>query len=120
MHIIIWVTAGYWVGHMAENQFRVGLVCVEWRLRAVDGRSEGLMPQDLMERVAAAGKEFFGFSQSSEFTDQNNPLSEIISARVSAARWLTRERAGFEVRDYDLPIMAVYVLSRRPKARISV
>ena len=91
---------------MAENQFRVGLVRVE---RAVKERlsmaeSEGLMPQDLINAkpVAAAVKEFFGSSQLSQFMDQNNPLSEIThKRRVSALGpgGLTRERAGFEVRD---------------------
>ncbi len=94
------------VGEMAENQFRVGLVRVE---RAVRERlslaeSEGLMPQDLINAkpVAAAIKEFFGSSQLSQFMDQNNPLSEIThKRRVSALGpgGLTRERAGFEVRD---------------------
>ncbi|KXU36114.1 DNA-directed RNA polymerase subunit beta [Ventosimonas gracilis] len=94
------------VGEMAENQFRIGLVRVE---RAVKERlsmaeSEGLMPQDLINAkpVAAAVKEFFGSSQLSQFMDQNNPLSEIThKRRVSALGpgGLTRERAGFEVRD---------------------
>ena len=94
------------VGEMAENQFRVGLVRVE---RAVKERlsiaeSEGLMPQELINAkpVSAAIKEFFGSSQLSQFMDQNNPLSEIThKRRVSALGpgGLTRERAGFEVRD---------------------
>ena len=94
------------VGEMAENQFRIGLVRVE---RAVKERlsvaeSEGLMPQDMVNAkpVAAAMKEFFGSSQLSQFMDQNNPLSEIThKRRVSALGpgGLTRERAGFEVRD---------------------
>jgi len=94
------------VGEMAENQFRIGLVRVE---RAVKERlsvaeSEGLMPQDLVNAkpVAAAMKEFFGSSQLSQFMDQNNPLSEVThKRRVSALGpgGLTRERAGFEVRD---------------------
>lgn len=94
------------VGEMAENQFRVGLVRVE---RAVKERlsmaeSEGLMPQDLINAkpVSAAIKEFFGSSQLSQFMDQNNPLSEVThKRRVSALGpgGLTRERAGFEVRD---------------------
>ena len=94
------------VGEMAENQFRVGLVLVE---RAVKERlsmaeSEGLMPQDLINAkpVSAAVKEFFGSSQLSQFMDQNNPLSEVThKRRVSALGpgGLTRERAGFEVRD---------------------
>lgn len=94
------------VGEMAENQFRVGLVRVE---RAVKDRlslveSENLMPQDLINAkpVSAVIKEFFGSSQLSQFMDQNNPLSEIThKRRVSALGpgGLTRERAGFEVRD---------------------
>jgi DNA-directed RNA polymerase subunit beta len=94
------------VGEMAENQFRVGLVRVE---RAVRERfsmaeSEGLMPQDLINAkpVAAAMKEFFGSSQLSQFMDQNNPLSEVTHKRRISALGpggLTRERAGFEVRD---------------------
>ncbi len=94
------------VGEMTENQFRVGLVRVE---RAVKERlgsaeSDNLSPQDLINSkpVAAAIKEFFGSSQLSQFMDQNNPLSEIThKRRVSALGpgGLTRERAGFEVRD---------------------
>lgn len=94
------------VGEMSENQFRVGLVRVE---RAVRERlslaeSEGLMPQDLINAkpVAAAVKEFFGSSQLSQFMDQNNPLSEVTHKRRISALGpggLTRERAGFEVRD---------------------
>jgi DNA-directed RNA polymerase subunit beta len=94
------------VGEMAENAFRIGLVRVE---RAVKERltiaeSEGLGPQDMINAkpVAAAVKEFFGSSQLSQFMDQNNPLSEVThKRRVSALGpgGLTRERAGFEVRD---------------------
>ena len=94
------------VGEMAENAFRVGLVRVERgvkeRLTLAD--TEGLMPQEMINAkpVAAAVKEFFGSSQLSQFMDQNNPLSEIThKRRVSALGpgGLTRERAGFEVRD---------------------
>jgi len=94
------------VGEMAENQFRVGLVRVE---RAVKERlgladSEGLMPQEIINAkpVSAVVKEFFGSSQLSQFMDQNNPLSEITHKRRISALGpggLTRERAGFEVRD---------------------
>jgi DNA-directed RNA polymerase subunit beta len=94
------------VGEMAENAFRVGLARVE---RAVKERltlaeSEGLMPQEMINAkpVSAAIKEFFGSSQLSQFMDQNNPLSEVThKRRVSALGpgGLTRERAGFEVRD---------------------
>ncbi|AJQ97598.1 DNA-directed RNA polymerase subunit beta [Gynuella sunshinyii] len=94
------------VGEMAENQFRVGLVRVERavRERLSMAESEGLMPQDLINAkpVAAAVKEFFGSSQLSQFMDQNNPLSEVThKRRVSALGpgGLTRDRAGFEVRD---------------------
>lgn len=94
------------VGEMTENQFRLGLIRVE---RAVKERvsvaeSENLMPHDLINAkpVSAAIKEFFGSSQLSQFMDQNNPLSEVThKRRVSALGpgGLTRERAGFEVRD---------------------
>jgi DNA-directed RNA polymerase subunit beta len=94
------------VGEMTENQFRVGLVRVD---RAVKDRLsladiENLMPQDLVNAkpVSAAIKEFFGSSQLSQFMDQNNPLSEITHKRRISALGpggLTRERAGFEVRD---------------------
>ncbi|GAP65681.1 DNA-directed RNA polymerase [Mizugakiibacter sediminis] len=94
------------VGEMAENVFRIGLVRVE---RAVKERlslaeADNLGPQDLINAkpVAAAIKEFFGSSQLSQFMDQNNPLSEVThKRRVSALGpgGLTRERAGFEVRD---------------------
>ena len=94
------------VGELVENQFRSGLARVE---RAVKERlnqaeSEGLMPTDLINAkpVSAAIKEFFGSSQLSQFMDQTNPLSEIThKRRVSALGpgGLTRERAGFEVRD---------------------
>jgi len=94
------------VGEMAENAFRIGLVRVE---RAVKERltlaeSEPIMPQEMINAkpVAAAVKEFFGSSQLSQFMDQNNTLSEVThKRRVSALGpgGLTRERAGFEVRD---------------------
>ena len=94
------------VGEMAENAFRIGLVRVE---RAVKERltlaeSEGLMPKEMINAkpVSAAVKEFFGSSQLSQFMDQQNPLSEVThKRRVSALGpgGLTRERAGFEVRD---------------------
>ena len=94
------------VGEMTENVFRVGLVRVERAVRERLGlaESEGLTPQDLINAkpVAAAIKEFFGSSQLSQFMDQNNPLSEVThKRRVSALGpgGLTRERAGFEVRD---------------------
>ncbi|MGH8073447.1 MAG: DNA-directed RNA polymerase subunit beta, partial [Lysobacter sp.] len=94
------------VGEMAENVFRVGLVRVERavRERLTMAEADGLTPQELINAkpVAAAVKEFFGSSQLSQFMDQNNPLSEVThKRRVSALGpgGLTRERAGFEVRD---------------------
>ena len=94
------------VGEMAENTFRVGLVRVERavRERLTMAEADGLTPQELINAkpVAAAVKEFFGSSQLSQFMDQNNPLSEVThKRRVSALGpgGLTRERAGFEVRD---------------------
>jgi len=94
------------VGEMTENVFRVGVVRVERavRERLSVAESEDLSPQELINAkpVAAAVKEFFGSSQLSQFMDQNNPLSEVThKRRVSALGpgGLTRERAGFEVRD---------------------
>ena len=94
------------VGEMTANQFRVGLIRVERavRERLSNAEADELGPQDLINAkpVTAAIKEFFGSSQLSQFMDQNNPLSEIThKRRVSALGpgGLTRERAGFEVRD---------------------
>ena len=94
------------VGEMAENAFRVGLVRVERAVkeRLTQAEADELMPQEMINAkpVAAAVKEFFGSSQLSQFMDQNNPLSEVThKRRVSALGpgGLTRERAGFEVRD---------------------
>ncbi len=94
------------VGELVENQFRVGLVRME---RAIRERMslqeiETLMPHDLINAkpVSAAIKEFFGSSQLSQFMDQTNPLSEVTHKRRLSALGpggLTRERAGFEVRD---------------------
>ena len=94
------------VGEMAENQFRIGLVRVE---RAVKerlslGDLDAVTPQDLINAkpISAAVREFFGSSQLSQFMDQNNPLSEVTHKRRISALGpggLTRERAGFEVRD---------------------
>ena len=94
------------VGELVENQFRIGLVRME---RAVKERMslqdvETLMPQELVnyKPVSAALKEFFGSSQLSQFMDQTNPLSEVTHKRRLSALGpggLTRERAGFEVRD---------------------
>ncbi|MBE2895176.1 DNA-directed RNA polymerase subunit beta [Spirabiliibacterium falconis] len=94
------------VGEMAENQFRIGLVRVERavRERLSMGDLDGVTPQDLINAkpISAAVKEFFGSSQLSQFMDQNNPLSEVTHKRRISALGpggLTRERAGFEVRD---------------------
>ena len=94
------------VGELLENQFRVGLVRME---RAIKERMsvqeiETLMPHDLVNAkpVAAVVKEFFGSSALSQFMDQTNPLSEVTNKRRLSALGpggLTRERAGFEVRD---------------------
>src|SRR3979411_3299283 len=94
------------VGELAESRFRAGLVGVERAVkeRLSQAESETLMPHDLINAkpISAAIKEFFGSSQLSQFMDQTNPLSEIThKRRVSALGpgGLTRERAGFEVRD---------------------
>ncbi|OQM74417.1 DNA-directed RNA polymerase subunit beta [Manganibacter manganicus] len=94
------------VGELMENQYRVGLLRME---RAIKERMSSIeidtvMPQDLINAkpAAAAVREFFGSSQLSQFMDQNNPLSEITHKRRLSALGpggLTRERAGFEVRD---------------------
>src|ERR1700737_239075 len=94
------------VGELAENQFRAGLVRVERAVKERLGQAESeiLMPHDLINSkpISSAIREFFGSSQLSQFMDQTNPLSEIThKRRVSALGpgGLTRERAGFEVRD---------------------
>src|SRR5438034_264158 len=94
------------VGELAENQFRAGLVRVERAVKERLGQaeSENLLPHDLINAkpISAAIKEFFGSSQLSQFMDQTNPLSEITHKRRVSALGpgrLTRERAGFEVRD---------------------
>ena len=94
------------VGEMTENAFRVGLVRVERAVkeRLAQAEADNLQPQDMINAkpVAAAVKEFFGSSQLSQFRDQNNPLSEVTHKRRISALGpggLTRERAGFEVRD---------------------
>src|SRR5512143_1107826 len=94
------------VGELAENQFRSGLARIEKAVKERLGQAEAepLMPHDLINSkpISAALKEFFGASQLSQFMDQTNPLSEIThKRRVSALGpgGLTRERAGFEVRD---------------------
>ena len=94
------------VGELMENQYRVGLLRME---RAIKERMSSveidtIMPQDLINAkpAAAAVREFFGSSQLSQFMDQTNPLSEVTHKRRLSALGpggLTRERAGFEVRD---------------------
>jgi DNA-directed RNA polymerase beta subunit len=94
------------VGELMENQYRLGLLRME---RAIKERMSSVeidtvMPQDLINAkpAAAAVREFFGSSQLSQFMDQTNPLSEITHKRRLSALGpggLTRERAGFEVRD---------------------
>lgn len=94
------------VGELVENQFRAGLSRVDRavRERLAQAESENLMPRDLINAkpVSAALREFFGSSQLSQFMDQTNPLAEITHKRRISALGpggLTRERAGFEVRD---------------------
>ena len=94
------------VGEMVSNQYRIGLIRVERavRERLATAEADDLGPQDLINAkpVSAAVKEFFGSSQLSQFMDQNNPLSEVSHKRRISALGpggLTRERAGFEVRD---------------------
>lgn len=95
------------VGEMVQNQFRLGLVRIE---RSIKDKLGNLEPEDMPSHiinpkpVSAAIREFFGTSQLSQFMDQNNPLSEITHKRRISALGpggLTRERAGFEVRDVN-------------------
>ncbi|MEO1505343.1 MAG: DNA-directed RNA polymerase subunit beta, partial [Pseudomonadota bacterium] len=94
------------VGELMENQYRVGLLRMERAIKERMGAVEidTVMPQDLINAkpAAAAVREFFGSSQLSQFMDQTNPLSEVTHKRRLSALGpggLTRERAGFEVRD---------------------
>jgi DNA-directed RNA polymerase subunit beta len=96
------------VGELIENQYRIGLVRMERAVRERMGMQDidTLVPQDLInyKPVAAVVKEFFGSSQLSQFMDQTNPLSEITHKRRLSALGpggLTRDRAGFEVRDVN-------------------
>ena len=96
------------VGELIENQFRIGLVRMERAIKDRMGMQDidTLVPQDLVsyKPVAAVVKEFFGASQLSQFMDQTNPLSEITHKRRLSALGpggLTRDRAGFEVRDVN-------------------
>jgi len=94
------------VGELMQNQYRIGLLrmerAIKERMQSVD--IETVMPHDLINAKPAAAvvREFFGSSQLSQFMDQTNPLSEITHKRRLSALGpggLTRERAGFEVRD---------------------
>ena len=115
------------VGELMENQYRVGLLRME---RAIKERMSSIeidtvMPQDLINAkpAAAAVREFFGSSQLSQFMDQTNPLSEITHKRRLSALGpggLTRERAGFEVRDVHADALRPYLPDRdagRPEHR---
>ena len=114
------------VGELVENQFRIGLVRME---RAIKERMslqdiETLMPQELVNYKPASAviKEFFGSSQLSQFMDQTNPLSEIAHKRRLSALGpggLTRERAGFEVRDVHPTHYGRVCRSKRRRGRIS-
>jgi DNA-directed RNA polymerase subunit beta len=109
-----------------ENQYRIGLLrmerAIKERMSSVD--IDTVMPQDLINAkpAAAAVREFFGSSQLSQFMDQTNPLSEVTHKRRLGAGpgGLTRERAGFEVRDVHRRTTAASARSRRRKARTSV
>ncbi len=113
------------VGELVENQFRIGLVRME---RAIKERMslqdiETLMPQELVNYKPASAviKEFFGSSQLSQFMDQTNPLSEIAHKRRLSALGpggLTRERAGFEVRDVHPTHYGRVCPIETPKGRI--
>ena len=115
------------VGELAENQYRTGLARIEKAVKERLGQAEQepLMPHDLINSkpISAALKEFFGASQLSQFMDQTNPLSEIThKRRVSALGpgGLTRERAGFEVRDVHVDPLRPRVPDRnagRPEHR---
>src|SRR6201986_2782461 len=95
------------VGELLENQFRIGLVRMERAIKekmSIQQEMQTTMPRDLINAkpVTAAVREFFGSSQLSQFMDQTNPLSEITHKRRLSALGpggLSRERAGFEVRD---------------------
>ena len=115
------------VGELMENQYRVGLLRMERAIRERMSSVEidTVMPHDLINAkpAAAAVREFFGSSQLSQFMDQTNPLSEITHKRRLSALGpggLTRERAGFEVRDVHPHIMDEFVPLRRLRAQILV
>ena len=115
------------VGELMENQYRIGLLrmerAIKERMSSVD--IDTVMPQDLINAkpAAAAVREFFGSSQLSQFMDQTNPLSEITHKRRLSALGpggLTRERAGFEVRDVHTDPLRPHLSDRdagRPEYR---
>ena len=114
------------VGELMENQYRVGLLRMERAIRERMGSVDidTVMPHDLINAkpAAAAVREFFGSSQLSQFMDQTNPLSEVTHKRRLSALGpggLTRERAGFEVRDVHPTHYGRICRSKRRKARIS-
>jgi DNA-directed RNA polymerase subunit beta len=116
------------VGELVENQFRIGLLRMERVIREKMSsllEIESTMPQDLINAkpITTSFKDFFGTSQLSQFMDQTNPLSEIThKRRVSALGpgGLTRERAGFEVRDVHPTHYGESVLLKLPKDQILV
>ncbi len=115
------------VGELLENQFRIGLVRMERAIKekmSVYQEMATAMPHDLINAkpVMASIREFFGSSQLSQFMDQTNPLSEITHKRRLSALGpggLSRERAGFEVRDVHPTTTDASAPSRRPKVRTS-
>ena len=115
------------VGELLQNQYRIGLSRMERvvRERMTTQDMENISPQSLIniKPVTAAVKEFFGSSQLSQFMDQNNPLSELTHKRRLSALGpggLSRDRAGFEVRDVHYTHYGTYVLSRHLRDRTSV
>merc|ERR1711916_21121 len=116
------------VGELMENQYRIGLVRMERAIKermSMSQELETLMPHDLINAkpVSAVVKEYFGSSQLSQFMDQTNPLSEVTHKRRLSALGpggLTRERAGFEVRDVHTTHYGRICLLRRLKARTLV
>ena len=116
------------VGELLENQFRIGLERMERAIKEKMSIQQDMfttMPRDLVNAkpVTAAVREFFGSSQLSQFMDQTNPLSEITHKRRLSALGpggLSRERAGFEVRDvHPTHYGRIFARSRRLKARTS-
>ena len=115
------------VGELLQNQYRIGLSRLERvvRERMTTQDTEGISPQSLIniKPVTAAVKEFFGSSQLSQFMDQNNPLGELTHKRRLSALGpggLSRDRAGFEVRDVHYSFMEECALSRHLRDRTLV